>query len=146
MGLLGYSAGDFGITRKPMYNKRRSKYGAIKTLCDNHWFDSKLEATRYQELRLLEKAGKIWDLHLQVKFPIIVDEIKICTYIADFVYYKDKKCCPVIEDAKGRRLSTFNLKWKLMKALYSDRYNFALWPEKKRAPRKRGPKLRALRK
>jgi len=34
-----------------------NKYGAKKTVVDNITFDSKKEAARYQELKLLEKAG-----------------------------------------------------------------------------------------
>ena len=45
-----------------------SKYHNIKTVVDNIKFDSKKEANRYTELKLLERAGKIFALALQRKF------------------------------------------------------------------------------
>ena len=46
----------------------RNKYGARKTVIDGITFDSKREAIRYQELKLLERAGEIKDLELQPKY------------------------------------------------------------------------------
>lgn len=45
------------------YNK--NKYHNVKTKVGNITFDSKLEAKRYTELKLLEKNGLIKDLVLQ---------------------------------------------------------------------------------
>ena len=42
-----------------MKKPRKSKYGNIKTRVDGILFDSKKEAKRYLELKLLEKAGRI---------------------------------------------------------------------------------------
>lgn len=87
----------------------RSKYGARKTVVDGITFDSKKEANRYRELKLLEKAGEICCLRLQVPFELIPAQYeetrevytkgankgkpkrgkcieKAVTYIADFVY------------------------------------------------------------
>ena len=95
-----------------------SKYRAKKTVVDGLTFASKKEATRYQELKLLEKAGKIKDLELQPKFPMIINCAKICTYIADFKYYdKNLKDC-VVEDTKGFRTQVYSVKKKLLLALY----------------------------
>ena len=44
----------------------RNKYGNKKTVVDGITFDSRKEAKRYQELKLLEKAGEIKDLRRQV--------------------------------------------------------------------------------
>lgn len=44
---------------------RRHKFGAVATVVDGHTFPSKAEARRYQELRLLEKAGQITKLRLR---------------------------------------------------------------------------------
>lgn len=71
-----------------------SKYRAKKCQVDGIKFDSLKEARRYQELRLLERAGKIADLRLQVPFFLIPaqrDENgnvveRAVKYIADFVY------------------------------------------------------------
>ena len=48
-----------------------SKYGAIKTVLDGIKFDSKAEARRWAELRLLERAGQIHDLQRQVKLELV---------------------------------------------------------------------------
>ena len=48
-----------------------SKFGAKKVERDGHKFDSKHEAGRYTELKLLQRAGKITDLRLQVPFLLI---------------------------------------------------------------------------
>lgn len=47
---------------------KRLKYGNSKTY---DGFDSKKEARRYQELLIMERAGKISDLKRQVKFILI---------------------------------------------------------------------------
>lgn len=62
------------------------KYRNIKTVIDGITFDSIKESERYKKLLLLQKTGEISDLILQPKFPIIINNIKICTYIADFSY------------------------------------------------------------
>ena len=48
-------------------------------------FDSKGEAERYGQLASMQMAGIIENLERQVKFDIIVNDCKICKYIADFV-------------------------------------------------------------
>lgn len=111
-----------------MYNSKlqvqRPKYGNKKTVVDGIEFDSLWEAKRYGQLKLLLAAGEISNLRLQVKFPILINGVKVCTYIADFVYIDLKKtdvfgnAVEVVEDAKGFETETFRLKKKLMKAVY----------------------------
>lgn len=106
-----------------MKKNKRSKFGAIKTIVDGIMFDSKLEARRYRQLVLLEKAKEISDLKLQVPYPLRVTDCKYCkavgykTYIADFVY-TEKGGRVVVEDAKGPITSTYRKKRKLMKMIY----------------------------
>lgn len=116
------------------YNKikRKSgnKYGSKKVEVDGITFDSKKEANRYKELKLLEQAGEITDLQRQVKFVLIPaqrepDTIgtrggihkgklieKECAYYADFVYQENGKT--VVEDTKGMRTTEYVIKRKLM--------------------------------
>ena len=94
----------------------RSKYKAVKTEVDGIVFDSKREAARYMELRLLERAGKISHLELQPAFECRIDGKKICTYKADFKYFTAKEC--VVEDVKGVKTPVYRLKKKLVEALY----------------------------
>ena len=94
----------------------RSKYGAIRVEYDGHKFDSKLEAARYKQLKLMEKAGQLTNLELQPKFPCEVNGKKICTYISDFRYtLKNGK--EVVEYVKGVETAVFKLKKKLVEAL-----------------------------
>lgn len=109
---------------------KRSKYGNKRT----RGFASKKEARRDQELMLLEKAGEITDLKRQVRFPIYLDGVKICTYIADHTYIEGTRhvhiSCytwiEVIEDTKGFQTAIFKLKWKMLKAYYKDRYEYRI--------------------
>lgn len=103
-----------------------SKYRAKKCQVDGIKFDSLKEARRYQELRLLERAGKIADLRLQVPFfllPAQRDENgnvveRAVKYIADFVYTgEDGKT--VVEDTKGMKTPAYVIKRKLMRWVHS---------------------------
>ena len=49
----------------------RIKYGAKKTVFDGITFDSKREAERYSALVLLQSAGEIADMKLQVPFELL---------------------------------------------------------------------------
>lgn len=49
----------------------KRKYGNRKTVIDGIHFPSKLEAARYQQLKLLELAGQITGLELQPRFELI---------------------------------------------------------------------------
>jgi hypothetical protein len=102
------------VIRKGNYNasKVKSKYGNVRT----NGFASKKEAARYQELKLLEKAGEIGKVVCQRRYPLRVNGQLICTYVADFVY--DDGRTVIVEDCKGVRTSIYKLKTKLMKAIY----------------------------
>ena len=110
---------------------KKSKYGAKKTVVEGQNFDSKKEAKRFEQLRILEKAGVISDLQTQVKFILIPtqrepDKVgarggtikgkvieRECSYIADFAY-KNGSGETVVEDAKGFRTKEYIIKRKLM--------------------------------
>lgn len=96
--------------------KRANKFGAKRTPVDGHTFDSKAEAKRYSELKLLQRAKEIWGLLYQRRYELMVNGIHICTYVADFTYYEGKKF--VCEDVKGARTRDYIIKKKLMKAIY----------------------------
>ena len=100
--------------------QNKNKYNAVKTTINGIVFDSKREAARYQELLLLQRAGQIRDLALQVPFAIIVNDKKICKYIADFQYIDVASGKTVTEDAKSppTRTPTYRLKKKLVAAIY----------------------------
>ena len=97
-----------------------NKYRNQKVKVNGEKFDSKKEAERWAQLRLLEKVGEITDLKRQVSFELIPSQKiggkvveRACYYIADFVYL-DSKGHIVIEDAKGVRTKEYIIKRKLM--------------------------------
>ena len=120
-----------------------SKYGNIHTTTsDGIKHASQKEATRWCELKLLEKAGKISDLDRQVEFELIpaqyeayerlskkgellgdglrVAERKV-SYIADFVYTDNETGEKIVEDTKGMRTKEYIIKRKLMRYIHSIR-------------------------
>lgn len=122
------------------YGSRKGvKYGNRKVVVDGIEFDSRKEANRYCELKLLQRAGQISELELQKEFELIPAQYetfarygkkgqrlqdgkrcieKSCTYKADFAYMKDGQL--VVEDTKGYRdpasagYAKFVIKRKLM--------------------------------
>ena len=97
-----------------------SKYRNRKITIDGITFDSVKEGRRYQELKLLEKAGYVSDIRLQVPFGLLpsqkvdgkVVERKV-SYVADFVYL-DQDGKQVVEVVKGVKTDVYRLKRKLM--------------------------------
>lgn len=108
------------------------KYGNRKVTVDGIEFDSKKEAQRYWELKLMQRAGVISGLELQKEFELIPTQRidgkvveRSCKYKADFAYIKDGQ--QVVEDVKGYRdpksagYAKFVIKRKLMLHLYGIR-------------------------
>lgn len=95
------------------------KYRNKPTTIDGVSFASKLEADRWKELRLLERAGEIKDLQKQVTYRLDVNGTHICKYIADFVY-TTKHGAQVVEDTKSPATITtvYTMKERLMKAVH----------------------------
>ena len=122
---------------------RRNKYFAREVTADGMRFDSKAEARRYNELRLLERAGAIKDLRTQVKFVLIPaqrepDTVGVrggkikgkliereVSYYADFAYVDMETGKTVVEDVKGYKDSTayalYSIKRKLLLKEYGIR-------------------------
>lgn len=104
--------------------KKRNKYGAKKTQIGDIVFDSRKEAKRFQELKILEKSGYISDLKMQVKFsicPKFGGNKRERFYIADFVYKEGGKS--IIEDVKSeitRKNAVYSLKKALVQWQYPD--------------------------
>ena len=107
----------------------RSKYNNRKVKRDGIVFDSKHEADRWNELKLLEKAGEISNLRRQVKYVLIPTQYsdteftkrgkpkvieREASYVADFVYHNNMFDMEIVEDAKGFRTDDYILKRKLM--------------------------------
>jgi len=117
----------------------RSKYHAIPRTIDGVRFASTREARRYGELRLLERAGQIWDLVLQPSFELHAPRLPpptggplpwtfssaaeafvvVGVYRADFVYAT--KAGTIVEDAKGVRTALYQWKKKHVEIEYGVR-------------------------
>ena len=111
------------------------KYHSKKTVIDGITFDSRKEAERYSELKLLERCGAISNLELQKVYELIPAQYemyerygkngqrlkdgkkcieKSCVYKADFVYIDNETGQQVVEDVKGFRTKEYKIKKKLM--------------------------------
>ena len=111
------------VTNNKYHNKK-------VTTADGITHDSKREANRWLELRLMERAGVITELQRQVKFVLIpakketvligkkTKRLKYkvvereCSYRADFTYKENGTL--VVEDAKGVRTKDYAIKKKMM--------------------------------
>ncbi|MEG6615368.1 DUF1064 domain-containing protein [Peptococcaceae bacterium 1198_IL3148] len=99
---------------------KKSKYGSRKVEVDGITFDSKKEANKYCELKMLKAAGKIAGFNLQPEFelqPGYHDKngkwIKPIKYRADFeVFYPDGRV--VVIDTKGFKTKEYLLKKKML--------------------------------
>lgn len=114
---------------------KRPKYKNRVVTIDGITFDSEKEGNRYNELKLLERAGKITGLQLQVKYILLPSQFgyvpnaqrpggtkRVClereiSYYADFVY-KDADGNVVVEDTKGFRTKDYIQKRKMMLYFY----------------------------
>ncbi len=99
--------------KPPKYRNRKTEYlGRL--------FDSQKEATRYQELLVMEKASLIRDLAPQVSLDCYgANGERVCGYRADFGYWDLEQGRQVYEDVKGGTgtiTRLFTLKRKLLRA------------------------------
>lgn len=108
-----------------MSYRPRSKYGAKRTTVDGITFASQKEAARYNELRLLERAGEIHSLRMQPSFELdviggFVKDIRVNlgVYRADFDYFDVKADTRVVEDVKGFKTPLYRWKKKHVEAQY----------------------------
>lgn len=106
--------------------QRKSKYGSERVEVDGIVFDSRKEARRYSELKILLKAGEIAQLERQVPYELNQGGTHSLRYIADFVYVKAKTGERVVEDVKSEftaRMPLYKKKKKLMKKIYGIEIN-----------------------
>ena len=105
------------------------KYHNTKTVADGIKFDSKIEAERYAQLKILERAGVIRNLELQPEYELIPSFRKNgktwrrTLYKADFRYILAEDDSYIIEDVKGSTsviTGVFRLKQKLFEYKYPD--------------------------
>jgi hypothetical protein len=102
-----------------------SKYRAKPQVIDGHRFASKKEAARYRELLLLQRAGEIRNLELQVPImlegkngPIRSRAGRQMRLTVDFVY-EDKRIgwAQVWEDSKGMATRDYEVRKGVAEAM-----------------------------
>lgn len=98
--------------------QRGNKYGAKKTVLDGHVFDSKAEANYYAMLKVREKAGEVFEVEMQRPYALTINGYLICTYRADFAFFDALEKRNRVVDVKGVATDVFQIKRKLMKAIY----------------------------
>lgn len=142
---MNWTEAEYQALAKKHAPKKRSKYGGVKTTVDGITFDSKREAHRYRELKLMQQAGQIRDLRWQPRYTLfalvlasadlrdanagaIVNRRQaVCEYIGDFEYlapddeFAEAAWHRVVEDVKSpatRLKEVYRLKRKLFEAQY----------------------------
>jgi len=116
--------------------KKKNKYGNLRgqgvtekgrvynTIRDGETFDSEKEANYYDRLkiRLLAKEFKhILYKKRDLRFKLVVNDMLICTYEADFilVHWTGEREVIDVKSNITRQLPVYILKKKLMKALHN---------------------------
>jgi hypothetical protein len=100
-----------------------TKYGSKKVTIDGHTFDSKAEASYYQQLKWLKQAKQIKDFKLQPRYLLQEafskngKHFRKIEYVADFEVHHLDGSVEVI-DVKGYETKDFLIKRKLFERLY----------------------------
>jgi hypothetical protein len=108
--------------------RKRRKYGNEKVIEDGYVFDSKLEWTRYRQLKLMEKAGEISNLTVHPKY-VLLDGVRLpsgkkqskVTWSADFEYFDNDIEKTIVEDVKSPQTAAkdgFRVRVKMFQAKY----------------------------
>lgn len=102
-----------------------NKYFNKKVMVDGIKFDSKKEATRYEQLKILKQSGLIKELELQPTFVLQPayknnkdEKVRAITYKADFIYFDIHLDRYIVEDVKGYKTDVYKLKKKLFEYQY----------------------------
>ena len=107
--------------------RKKQKFGNKKVVLEGATFDSRKEARRYRELKILERVGEISELQTQYAF-VLADSVKFKSeprrkpalrYFADFVYQAKGQL--VVEDVKSvatRKKDSYRIKKHLMMSVH----------------------------
>lgn len=119
--------------KRVISEKKKHKYSAKATEVDGIRFDSKREAERYQQLKLMESSGEIRYLARQKTFilqPSFVDNEgnrqRAINYVCDFFYYEPDTGKWIVEDVKSNYTKTmpvYRIKKKMFLLHYPE-YKF----------------------
>lgn len=113
---------EISLAEYQALQRKPSKYGNVPTEAHGFIFDSKAEARRYEELRLLAHGGAIRDLVIHPTYELLPafrrdgKSYPRTVYEADFAYQENGRT--VVEDVKGKRTDVFAIKEKLFRFHY----------------------------
>jgi hypothetical protein len=106
-----------GLT--PEATAKPNKWRNVPTVGPNgRLYQSAKEARHATLLHALARDGLIRDLREQVRYPLMVNGVKITTYVADFVYVDTVDGRTRVVDVKGVKTPEYKLKAKLMQAIH----------------------------
>lgn len=111
--------------------KKGNKYGAIPVRDPvDGYFASTGEHMRWCQLKLLRDQGEVRALRRQVPYDLWVGSVKVCRYVADFVYHEKVPTDALagvslldswqvaVEDFKGKATQAYRIKKQLMLACF----------------------------
>lgn len=108
------------VTSLTQAKPKPAKYLNVKTTdASGAVHDSSKEYRRWQDLQLRARTGELTELRRQVPFALVVNDVLVCQYVADFVYREGE--ATIVEDCKSpptRKLAAFVIKRKLMQACH----------------------------
>ena len=102
----------------PNFRPKRihNKYNASRTVVNGIKFDSKAEASRYSQLCLMLRSGKIKAFSRQPSFIISEADGKVLRYRPDFIVWDGSKVW--VEDVKGFSTAEFRAKATMFREKY----------------------------
>lgn len=111
--------------KKPWHKQFKRAPKERRTSIDGVTHDSLSERRRWEELKILERAGKISALERQKSYPLVLENGRavqtrtgrVAKYTADFVY-QDSNGAHVIEDVKGFLGPVEQLRIAIFEAIY----------------------------
>jgi hypothetical protein len=100
---------------------KKAKYNNKHVWVDGLCFDSQLEANRYGQLKMLQRAGTIKGFCRQPEFVLVEgnEQQRAITYKADFIVF-NLDGSVTVEDTKGYETEQWKRTYKMFKAKYPD--------------------------
>jgi hypothetical protein len=109
--------GQFTTGTAETAHKKKPKYHNKHTWVDGLCFDSQMEADRYGQLKMLQRAGTIKGFCRQPEFVLTEgnEEQRAITYKADFIVF-NLDGSVTVEDVKGYESQQWERTFKMFKA------------------------------
>lgn len=106
-------------TAEKIEKVKKAKYNNKHVWCDGLCFDSKMEAFRYGQLNMLQRAGTIKGFCRQPEFVLVEGNVeqRAITYKADFIVF-NLDGSVTVEDTKGYETEAWKRTYKMFKAKY----------------------------